>query len=344
MKTKQYILTCAVLFLTVGISGFAQKRKPTKVVKKAKTVWNYEYYEPGPPIKITTATDSLPKNFSGHDIKKLFDNLTSLTVSAPAKTDAELSTALKGKKILGDLTIDDSFVFMVRVSGSKYGRDVQTKESYTANLYGLNDNSDFEPQEDSRGGCGAGSGAEIPAVKSKDELLDKVFPTKSSDEIWRGGNFQIEEFLPVYDQKSYTGKLFENDEYPDCAYTQFVPSPQLFYQIGFTKKQPYQLVEVGDYVFDLNAYRYLSKDKIGIAAWVSDAPKKNPSNDTDVYFAVRLVPPYVKAGKLVKFDPVEKKNIEAFINQITVDIEGIWAADAATGEILSKEIGQKPVE
>lgn len=344
MKGKT-IFICGVLILLLNFGSFAQKRQSTKQKQTGKIVWNYEYYKPSPAIKISTATETLPKDFTQHDIVKLFENLRRATAnfSGSQKTDAQMSSLLKNKKILGDLTADNLFAFQISSSGSRYGTDAKNRNlTYQGKLYPLNDGAFIEPLADTDGGCGVGTGAGYPTVDSRDDLITRAAPKNSLDEFWRNNYFQVDSFMPIYNRKLYKGKLDKNEEHPDCSFIYFVPSPQAFYQLVFNRRQPYQLVEVEDYVFDLEEYDYHRKNKIGVVAWQSDVQTR--VQEINEIFVVKLVPPFVSSKTIEKYDAVEKRNFRAIVNQLVVDIVGIWAIDAETGNVLSKEIGQKSNE
>lgn len=342
---RKTIFVGGVLILLFNFGSFARKRHSNRQKQTGKVVWNYENYKPSPAIKISSATEALPKDFAQHDIVKLFENLRRATAnfSVNQKTGAEMSSLIKGKKILGDLTADDLFAFRISSSGSKYGTDAKNRSlNYQGSLFGLNDSAYIEPLADSDGGCGVGTGAGYPIVNSRDDLITKVLPKDSPDEFWQNNYFSVDSFMPVYNRKLYKGKLDKNEEYTDCSFTYFVPSPQAFYQMAFNNRQPYQLVKVEDYGFDLEKYNYHRKDQIGVVAWQSDV--QTQVKDINEIFVVKLVAPFVRSKTIEKYDAVEKRNFRAIVNQIVVDIVGIWAIDAETGKVLSKEIGQKSNE
>ena len=338
MKRTLILLVVGLLFAT---SGWAQKR----AVRKTPSTPILIKVTGDKALKINATTVKFPANgFYGHDVKILFNNLKYYLTqpAAEGKTGAELYQYLKGKPLLGNLTVDDSFVFIVYKDYLVEGVNrSDTNLVYRVNLFRLPATNEFPTPDTVRANDGCygtmspGQGENVLAASKNDlvSLLD-VKP----DEFWPTRLLPLETVVPRSRRGGYKGYRVGEQ-----CYEFYVPSPQTHYSLTFAREQPFQIVEVKkESVFSLDTYRTETVKGQGLAAWLFDAePKRFLGDYPRPMFVVKLVPPYLQTNVQTRQDPIENKLNRAVQNNIFVDLESIWFADYKTGKIFKKYNGER---
>ncbi|MBC7797196.1 MAG: hypothetical protein H7Z37_10020 [Pyrinomonadaceae bacterium] len=326
------ILICIV---TLG-NSFEIPAQNKKLKNRTSTSAARKIVVPKDEFKITLETVQLPKNFYGQNAMKLSKNL-----NASLKSGADIT----GKKIYGNLTTNDLFAFTMYSTKAVYGSDSQNVNiKFEGRLFRLQRGDEFPEPETAYGGkapCISTRNVNSRNVSSRGELVKAFATTESLEAVWRDGVFRLRTEFGTPKRRNYKG--FKIGEVCDEF---FVPSPQSHYDLSFVNQQPFGLFDVtDDFAFSLDDYDNKTVKGAGVVAWKgNDVLPKNYA-DEDGYvsplFVVKLVAPYVARKTFTKPDPIENKPHVAIQNKIYVDIVGIWLYNQQTGEIVSKDAGEK---
>lgn len=338
---------CSFCLLIVCLAGLSQpafsQRKKTRI-RKAATVsreprWNIaelSFSISDNPLKISTDTIQLPKEFYGHDFIELFANLEKAVNRLPKDADAEEKyQMLKTKKLLGNLTIDDYFVFNVQRNSGVHGYSKDFSKVFDATTFQLRQEHRIEADRDFFGGCSGGnSGMSSPRGESPEDFIKSV----KDETVWKNSYLLLNTLKPIYSRKNYRGKLDDDASIPkECRYRYVVPSPQAQYELAFTKPQPFELAESETVNLSLEDYEYHDRNGVGVIAWESKGePLSSQNRDGTIpLFVVKIKSPFFKSETLETDDLIEKRKFKMFARTFYVEIEAIWLV-GTTGKIIKK--------
>lgn len=350
MKRSLVVLTFVVLFLAAEESAYAQRQtKPNRKTSAAAATaveprWNKAELAFGNAVKVSLDAERLPAEFGGHDFVALFAALERAVAALPKDADAERQyQLLKTKRLLGDLTIDDSFVFKVQQNSDVRGYSPDLSRIFRAETFQLRQEKLIEPDRDMLGGCdGTGAGMNLPTGNAPEDFI-KSF---TDDAIWTKSYLLLNTVKPIYNRRSYRGKVETDSEMPpECRLKYIVPSPQAQYQLRFNEPQRFELAPSKTAGLSLNDYEYRERGGIGVIAWHAKG-EKNPlpssggADDwTTTFFVVKIAAPFLKSEILTDRDAVENKEFKMFSRSFYVDIKSLWVVSYKTGKII-KKIGE----
>jgi hypothetical protein len=142
-------LLLSILLAVAATNAYAQSSIEARtsdgriVILKPDGTWEYkkEAQQPAPapatnPVKQNSGTDSLPPNFTGHDVKALFTRLSELKkrlVKSEFETTTEYEKRIaqeKQKPILGTLTVQDTFSLVIPNVEASYDADSQKMQFF----------------------------------------------------------------------------------------------------------------------------------------------------------------------------------------------------------------------
>lgn len=300
-------------------------------------------------VRIADDAKYLPPNFDGADPVLLVNNLID-TLSATkvlGKSNSVIENAVRNKLIYGGATVDDKFFLKPKISKSLSATDANASLNvFRAQAYRLIDKADFPepiPYYTPSCGSGSGNGGSGVSVTNPNQLVDDFGSLSTIESIWLKSTISLKTVWANENGKNYNGTSGST-----CQNTVFVVSPQIHYEIGFNRSQPFRLIEVSEKAFSLKTYGYEDFIGPGIAAFLPNSSlysfgRPESTVDPDIVFVVKLVPPYVKTETVSMFDSIEKRPNVAIRKSLVVDLVGIWRYDRITGQILSKDAGQ-PVD
>ena len=144
-----YHLLLSILLVVAATKAYAQSSIEARtndgriVILKPDGTWGYKKETPQPspaptanPIKQDGGADSLSPNFTGHDVKVLFAQLSELKkrlVKSEFETTAEYEKRVaqeKQKPILGNLTVQDTFSLVIPNIEASYNADSQKMQFF----------------------------------------------------------------------------------------------------------------------------------------------------------------------------------------------------------------------
>jgi TonB family protein len=305
---------------------------------------------------------------------KLFKNLQTLIreKNLGGKSEKIIKKKLRNVKIYDNLNTDSYFAFEPRLNQGLY----QPKDNYTfeisgdqaqktvyGRMYRLENTGEApEPQTKAIGNCtteygtdntrgssggmgtgrGIGEGTEAgfgdggetdenlkPAkilreIKYNDKK--KFDQQKLSGEIWKNSYFSLETDFGKVDSSDYNGVSFGDN----CA-SFFIPVSQTHYVMSFKDPQDFSLVKEDVAKFSIKDYKYGQKPSLWLPVFDSD------EYDLKHIFIIKLVSPYIATETFTTTDFSERKPHTAILNQIFVDVVGVWLYDTKTGKVISDD-------
>jgi|GEM_PF-5600298 len=297
-------------------------------------------------VRVTDDSKYLPPNFDGADPVLLVNNLIEILSNAKVlgKSTAVIEKAVKSKLIYSGFTVGDRFFLKPEISKYLSATDANASLRYfRAQSYRLIDRADFpEPTPYYTPGCGQGSGSghSQRRIANPNQLVDDFGSLSTIESIWLKSTISLKTVQASENGKNYKGTS------GSCENRVLVVSPQIHYGIGFNSAQPFRLIEVSEKVFSLTTYGYEDFIGPGIAAFLPNSSlysfgRPESTVDPNIVFVVKLVPPYVKTETVSMFDSIENRPNVAIRKTLIVEIVGIWQYDRNTGQILSKDAGQR---
>lgn len=344
MKRSLTVLLVMILIAGLPQTDFSQRKtkiKPTRKTSAAsEPAWNRAEMFFGRAVKISPATAQLPAEFGGHDFIALFAALEKAVGKLPKDADPERQyQLLKNVKLLGNLTIDDSFVFKVQLNSGVNGHSPDYARMFKAETFQLRQETLIEPDRDMFDGCLAGRDGPAPPTGNSPEDFIKSF---KDDAVWVKSHLLLNTVKPIYNRKNYRGKVEADSELPpNCRFKYIVPNPQAQYQLAFTRPQPFDLARSKTAAMSLKDYEYHDRDGIGVIAWQAKG-EKNPVAGDDwmtTFFVVKIAPPFLKSETLTDKDQIENKEFKMFARTFYVDIKSLWVVSHKTGKVV-KKIGE----
>lgn len=338
---KRKTIWLVILILAFGVAGYAQKEQQQKRKKAAtprEPVWNVaelSFDLSDLPLKINAETTKLPKDFYGHNFINLFANLEKvLKLSPPNAAPEEKYRFLKNKKILGNLTVDDYFIFKVQRNSDVRGYSKDLSRRFSAVTFQLRPEPRIEATTDWVGTpCGViGAGMAPPTGDAPEDFIK----TYTDDSIWEKSYLLINTLRPIYNRKNYKGK--PTDEGEICPGKILLPGPQAQYEIRFARPQRFEIAKSETASLSLKDYEYEEADGIGVIAWHEKGDKLPLEADdyAETYFVVKLAAPFIKSEILTAQDEIEKREFKMFSRAFYADIESIWIVGNKTGKIVKK--------
>ena len=313
-------------------------------------------------LKINLQTKTLPEKFYGHNpvqmvsaIEKISEEYNKYKSQREneGKVAVELSQFIKGKKILGNLTVDDFFAFLPKFAGyitggGDYEGDktgTNASPDYKGRLFRLRRISEFpEPYFD--GQYTTVCKGIVPEVKrplininrpgeGQNQLVTPFTTQESLDDIWKRSIFNLKTVLPE-ETISIPQNLDENSFRKFCQQLT-LQTPQTHYSIGFTKRQPFPLIKVQESYFSSENYQGKVVEGKGIVAWQPGMYARR--KEGKMFFIAKLVPPYVTKSTQTTTDSRTRKMHTAISYRLFVELTEIWFRDDYDGEISSKYKG-----
>lgn len=342
MKRSSAFLLFIILIFGLTENGFSQRKIKIKPVRQTSAAieprWNRAELLFGGAVKVSPDAAQLPVEFGGHDFVALYAALEKAIGKLPKDADPERQyQLLKNVKLLGNLTIDDSFIFRVQTNSGVNGYSPDYSRLFRAETFQLRQEEKLmEPDRDMLDGCPRiGAGTAPPTGNAPEDFI-KTF---RDDQIWERSHLLLNTVKPIYNRKNYRGKLdTDSDLPPNCRYTYVVPSPQAQYQLAFTRPQPFELAPSRTALMSLKDYEYRERDGIGVIAWHAKG-EKNPLASGDwatTLFVVKLATPFLKSETLTGRDEIENKDFKMFARTFYVDIKSLWVVSHKTGKIVKK--------
>lgn len=344
MKKINIIFGLLCLVLCFADFSFAQRTKRAnsqrQIKKSSESVWNIAELSmvlSDNPLKVSPETARLPKEFYGHNFIRLFTALETAVNRLPKDATPERKyQLLKTKKLLGNLTVDDYFIFKVQSNSGVHGYSQDLSKIFQATTFQLRQEKRIEADYDFDGGCLGGSAVTDPPRGNSPE--DFIKPVKD-DSIWEKSYLLLNTVKPIYNKKNYKGKLDADSSVPvDCRFRYFVPSPQAQYELAFVRPQFFELSESKTAQLSLKDYEYYDRNGVGVIAWEAKGERLPIASDdyAETFFLVKLTAPFAKSETLETRDEIENKNFKMFSRTFFVDIASIFIVSHKTGKVVKK--------